>query len=266
MITVDIIAKHIRSVSWRYGLFDVYRDIIAMTAYSLANGLEYPYPGTASDEERQAYWREHNKRAHDREQAYLAIAQKYNKNELSSIANIIAEISTMLSDCTRDGASDDHLGNLFMTMELGNKSAGQFFTPFSVSKISAIMTLGNLQSEGVITVCDPTVGAGGMLLAAADVFREKGINYAERMLAYGCDVDIRCVQMAYLQLAWAGVPARIYHGNTLTQEMWDVWETPAYLFNWQHFQTKIKHMRKGGAANIDLRPIVGPVFYFDESF
>lgn len=264
MITVDTLAKHISSVSWRYSMYDIFSDTVAMAAYCLANGLEYPHHSLASDEERREYWKEHNKRAYNRELSYLALAKKYNQQELSSIASIVAKMIALLSECTRDGVFNDHLGNLFMSLELGNKSTGQFFTPYHISKLSAMVTQGNLHCEGVLTVTDPCVGAGGMLLAAADVFREQGINYAERMLAYGCDVDIRCVQMAYLQLSWAGIPARIFHGNTITQEMWDVWETPAYLFNWLHFQPAVKRMLSGEIADKEFRPAIGPIFYFNK--
>lgn len=259
MITVETLSKRFQSVSWRWGLFDVFKDTIAMAAYSLANGLEFPYHSQASNEERRAYWKEHNERAYKRELAYIEIAKKYNKQELNAIAQIIAETFILLSSCTRGEPFDDYLGRIFMNLELGNKHTGQFFTPFSVSKMSAKMTIGNLPDEGVLTVSDPTVGAGGMLLAAADIFNEKGINYAERMLAYGCDVDLRCVQMAYLQLSWAGVPALVYHGNTLTQQMWDFWETPAYLFNWLHFQPVLRRLREG-----DIKPVIGPYFEFKE--
>lgn len=263
MITAETLSKRIRSVSWRWGLYDVFKDTIAMAAYSLANGLEFPYPSQASDEERRSYWKEHNERAYRRETAYLQIAKKYNKQEFTAIAEIIAEMFALLSKCTRDGAFDDYLGSLYMGLELGNKSTAQFFTPYQVSKMSAKMTIGNIPDTEVLTVADPTVGAGGMLLAAADILNEKEINYTERMLAYGCDVDLRCVQMAYLQLSLAGVPAIIEHGNSLTLEIWDVWETPAYLFNYQHFQPVLRRIKGEISADyIDLRPVIGPVFYF----
>ena len=49
------------------------------------------------------------------------------------------------------------------------------------------------------------------------------------------DLDIRCVHMTYLQLALAGVPAIVCHQNTLTNELWSVWKTPAFIFQYHRF-------------------------------
>ena len=75
-----------------------------------------------------------------------------------------------------------------------------------------------------------------MLIAALEVLKSLGVNYARNCFMEANDVDIRCVHMTYLQLALAGVPAIVRHQNTLTRECWSVWYTPAYLFQYLRFR------------------------------
>ena len=39
----------------------------------------------------------------------------------------------------------------------------------------------------------------------------------------------------YLQLSLAGVPAIIKHQNALSRELWSVWKTPAFVFQYHRF-------------------------------
>ena len=40
-----------------------------------------------------------------------------------------------------DGRFNDNLGEIFMRCNLGNKTAGQFFTPYQISEFMARVTL-----------------------------------------------------------------------------------------------------------------------------
>ena len=90
--------------------------------------------------------------------------------------------------------------------------------------------------DEIITINDPCCGGGGMLIAALEVLKSLGVNYARNCFMEANDVDIRCVHMTYLQLALAGVPAIVRHQNTLTRECWSVLYTPAYLFQYLRFR------------------------------
>ena len=170
------------------------------------------------------------------------IRAKYSDSEQKLFAQALAETITLFD---RHGLYD-WLGELYMESSTSSKRAGQFFTPYSLSRLAATTTAKRgaellADGEDVITVSEPTCGAGGMVLALADVLREQGVNYAWHMAAECCDLDERCVHMAYVQLSLAGIPAVVRRQNTLTMERYGPpWHTPALVFNWLHFRRYVK--------------------------
>ena len=58
----------------------------------------------------------------------------------------------------------DYLGELYMQIEAGNKNAGQYFTPYDVSKFMAAITLGEPPDKPFI-LNEPCCGSGGMVVA-----------------------------------------------------------------------------------------------------
>lgn len=115
----------------------------------------------------------------------------------------------------------DFLGALYMKLELGNHWKGQFFTPYNVSRMIAEMSIGNAQKEidnkGWIAICDPCIGGGAMLIAAANTMRRQKIYYHDHVLFVGQDVDRVVGLMAYIQLSLLGCPGYIVIGNSLTR-------------------------------------------------
>lgn len=161
----------------------------------------------------------------------------------SSSREKMTRVCAILSELCMQNADGDHeicdvLGELYMQSGKSSKMAGQFFTPFHVSRLTAELGMESAKPDeyGVITLNEPSCGSGGMILACAEWMRRRGINYAERLFAVGQDVDGRCVRMAYVQCSLAGIPAIIKHGDTLRMETHDIWITPAALFNWVKFR------------------------------
>ena len=178
-----------------------------------------------------------------REERYLHIIRSYTPDLQKKLAEIFAKVYALLASVVYDdGRFNDNLGELFMRCNLGNKTAGQFFTPYHLSGLMARVTIDETlvkektADDGILTVNDPCCGGGGMLMAALEVLHSLGVNYARNCFIEANDVDLRCVHMTYLQLALAGVPAIVRHQNTLTRECWSVWYTPAYLFQYLRFR------------------------------
>lgn len=184
-----------------------------------------------------------------REKRYLDIVKKYDKSDLDLMAQLFAEIWVLLGNMTEDGF-DDYLGKLYMASDTSNKKAGQFFTPYDVSKLSAEMTMtGDVLGKDIITIYEPACGSGGMVLACMDVLQNTHkINYTAHSFVVAGDIDSRCVHMTYIQLSLAGVPAVVEQRNALTMELiGGVWRTPAYLFQYPRFKDIMKGTVQGGS-------------------
>ena len=180
----------------------------------------------------------------DREERYLQIIKKYPKDMQNLLVDIFANIYILLSQQINPAVGfADYLGELYMRSETSNSKAGQFFTPYCVSKMCAETVIEKKRVETakdndeILTFSEPACGSGGMVIAAADVlYNTHHFNYSRNMLVECSDIDSRCVHMSYLQLGLAGIPAVIYRRNTLTMETWDRWETPAYIMQWMRFK------------------------------
>ena len=108
----------------------------------------------------------------------------------------------------------DLLGELFMRLDVNSARAGQYFTPMSIAEMMARMQFDRTDFErlvaekGCVTVCDPAVGSGVMLLAYAKVVHEAlGRPGLAKVRFYGADVDERCVNMCRIQLRVNGLDA-----------------------------------------------------------
>ena len=221
--TVDEIIKRIKSATYRVDTSQLIADVFECGAISIANTVAIP-----QDQER--------------EERYKQIMEKYEPAERQLLCEIFGMIYALLSSVVYDnGVFKDYLGDLFMRCNQGNNSTGQFFTPYHISQFMAKATIGDevitkAENDGILTVCDPCCGAGGLMLAALDVLKnDYNINYARNCFIECSDIDIRCVHMTYLQLSLAGVPAIIKHQNSLSRELWSVWKTPAFVFQYSRF-------------------------------
>ena len=98
---------------------------------------------------------------------------------------------------------------------------------FSVPGLAGDDAEKELTTKPYITVNDPCTGSGALLLGYAGAMKRHKIEYQTKMRAVATDIDLKCVHMAYIQLALYNIPAVIIHGNSLTVEEWSHWFTPA---------------------------------------
>lgn len=165
--------------------------------------------------------------ADKREEQYMTIIKKYTPEEL----NVFPQLFALIVSGMEEDPDHDILGELYMQLELGNVHAGQFFTPYSICKLMAQVTmdeqkvLAELDRCGYITISDPACGAGATLVAAAMMLREarelKGmnINFQQQALFVGQDIDYTVGLMCYIQLSLLGCTGYVHIGNTLTHPM-----------------------------------------------
>lgn len=165
------------------------------------------------------------------EAAYMEIVKrrKHPKETMDDCARALAHVVEAL-----EAEPGDFLSPIFGELAAYDK-AGQFMTPFALSEVSARMLLGDAPAileaarrdgRSWISLSEPAVGMGSMVLAATKVLHEHGID-VHRQAHWQCvDVDFKAVCGAYIQLSLAGVSAWVIHGNTLSLETWGAFPTP----------------------------------------
>ena len=117
-------------------------------------------------------------------------------------------------DAVEDQPFHDILGEIFMRLDVNSVRAGQFMTPWNIAEMMARMQFDRedfervVQEKGAVTVCDPAVGSGVMLLSFAKVVHgEFGRWGTSKLRLYGQDIDQRCVLMCRIQLRMNGLDA-----------------------------------------------------------
>ncbi len=203
-----------------YGEYTVFSDFVKMCAISIYNSF-------AKDEKM--------------EQEYLNTINSYEKEEQSLFPKMFGELIMMYEDSKDD--ITDILGPFYEKEHLGNSHIGQFFTPHHISDLMAEMTVGEeetiksqIEKNGFITMCEPTCGAGGMVLSYVKALAKRHINYQQDLLVEATDISDVCAYMTYIQLSLYGIPAVVYCGNTLTLDMRFKMETPLFYLNYWKFR------------------------------
>ena len=214
------IAKIFEGLTYRHSRWTVWSDFVLMAACTLSM-LDV----------------EHRE---ERVQMYNNAAKKYNAAELEKLRDIFEAVIQAIEE----NPDQDFLGELFMALELSNEARGQFFTPYSVCAMMAKMQCGDIaekvEAKGYLSVNDPAVGAGALLIAFANECRAQGVNYQEHILFVGQDIDYVAAMMCYIQISLLGCAGYVIVGDTLTTPPTEplsnqnVWYTPMlYRDIWQ---------------------------------
>lgn len=215
-------ARTFRKLTYRSSPWEVWKDFITMFACSLSNSLD------------KANFAE-------RESCYMQIVRnrKYSKQELNLFPQLVAETVMALEY----NPEQDFLGKIFMELGLGNDAGGQFFTPYSVCRCMAGITMSDVltlvKEKGYITINDPACGAGATLIAGIYEARKQldkaNLNFQNHVLISAQDIDYTTALMCYIQISLLGVAGYIKVGNTLTEPMCSTdtlenyWFTPMYF-------------------------------------
>lgn len=191
------IINKIKSLSGRYSPYNIFSDWIECSALAIQNACTMP----------------HTELWEAREKEYLDIMRRYNEDERFAIR----ELFFLLVDAM-DEEMTDVLGEVYMAAGLGSKYTGQFFTPFHLSELCARVAIQDKIDHfdgNVLTLTEPSCGGGGMIIAAAKVMKEAGINPQKYLRIVAQDLDWKGVYMTYLQLSLLGLKAKVVQGDTL---------------------------------------------------
>ncbi|MGA4519253.1 N-6 DNA methylase [Solibacillus silvestris] len=204
------LVKAFESFRYKHDLINVFEDFLYLTAAAFSNSVD-------------------KLNFDKREEEYLRRIKKYSKAEAAKFPELLGELVM----CFEVGGPNDHLGNLFMELGLGNSAKGQFFTPYPVSQMMARMIVSkedidkHIKEKGYFTLCEPTCGAGGMIIATYEAVMELGYNPQVVMRVTSQDIDIKAVLMTFIQTTLLGIDNTVILGDTLALEERDVWRTPS---------------------------------------
>ena len=206
------IIKKINKLSGRYSVYEIFADWVKMFAISISNSVDVL-------------------NFESREKEYMDIAKKYNSGELK----IISDMCGMLVIAMEEEMTDI-LGYIYHHLELHSNNLGQFFTPYHLCRLMADVTEPVYNEKGYITVSEPSVGAGGNIIAFCEKLKKEGINYQKCVKVVGQDLDWKSVYMAYVQFSLYGIPAVVVQGDTLQNPYTggfgkNVFVTPGYAVN-----------------------------------
>lgn len=226
--------RKIESLSYGLNTLTLFQDFIEIAALSL-HQQPYHCGLVRKDEEYEKI-----------EAEYMERICKYKPEVRNSFPELIALVHIALAE-----KPQDFLGSVYMKLEVANKRNGEFFTPYHISKMMACMVLGDvatlIKEKGYFTMCEPACGAGGMVIAAADIVRESGFCATDSMTFAATDINRICFNMTYIQSSLLQLTGIVVHGNTLSMEAFDVRETPYH---------KIKSSASGRLFTAEEKKIV----------
>lgn len=222
----------LNDMAYEHPRYEVISDFFEMSAIAIRNAVSY-------DSQRAEY-----------EKRYADVAKKYNGKQIKAFSMALARFQDEITLAINGGAPfRDWAGELYMESGTYNANFGQFFTPYAVSSLAArvgadIDTIKAKIAEDnnyIITIQEPTVGAGGLVVAEIENLKNHGINYSWNCFVDCGDIDARCFFMTYLTLSLLGVPAVVRLGDALKLEYRAAWFTPAYIFGYSHFYSRLKN-------------------------
>lgn len=191
------ISQEIEKMSGKHSSYQVFSDWVETMALSISNASELI----------------HGELWEKREAQYMSIVQRHDRATMEHFV----ELTWMLTQAL-DENIEDVLGAVCMSGAMGNKSTGQFFTPFNLTMMVAQMTVPkDISYENPLILNEPCAGGGGMMIAAAKVLLERGLNPQRCMRVIAQDLDWRGVYMTYVQLSLLGIKAIVAQGDTLTE-------------------------------------------------
>lgn len=222
-----------RSLTGRWRSWDIWTDFVTLVACTISNSVD---------------------RLHydEREKIYLQIIRKYNKEEQQLFPKLFAHLVLALEE----NPEQDFLGDIYTELGLNSKEHRQIFTPYSISRFMAEITMGDFVSQveekGFVEIHDCCCGAGAILIAAANVAKDRlekvNLNFQNHLLLTGQDIDPLVTMMCYIQLSLLGVAGYFKVGNALTEPIADTdslenyWFTPMYFAPVWHYRRMWRRM------------------------
>jgi type I restriction-modification system DNA methylase subunit len=159
--------------------------------------------------------------AQTREEEYLEVAGRYSKDELGLVSKALA---SLILEMERK-PFEDLLGPLYQEVaaKATRDARGEFYTPRPISQAMARMLFNAdkvKEDNRTVSFCDPACGAGGMVLAFAELLAPSHVH----LLRATCwDINPVAADMCYVNTTLWGIPAEIVWGDSLRATVHGSW-------------------------------------------
>jgi len=166
-----------------------------------------------------------------REAEYMEEAKHWQKPELELFAEALGALVREMES----QPFTDLIGGYYMDFAISLKSqqwGGEYHTPKPICDMMAKTTFGDmseLPSYRPITVCEPACGAGAMILSVGQVCSPE---VRRRLRVTAIDINRTACDMAFINTSLWGIPTRVIHGNTLSNEYWAAWSNIHHIAPW----------------------------------
>lgn len=207
---ISVIVKKIKSLDGRYRFDQLFYDWVKIMAISLAN----------------------QNRFHDNNSKYsmeyFELFEKYGAEYFAVFSECFAELIHIFE--TQE--INDYLGRIYHELGMHNVNKGQFFTPYALSREIAVCAIDEemlaTSNNKKIKVLESACGAGAMVLAQVEHIKSNNGNLKNFEFTC-CDIDINVLMMCYVQMSLAGANAICVLGDSLKNEVLEIWETPSRI-------------------------------------
>ena len=169
-----------------------------------------------------------------REAEYLEEAKRWEASELDTFAEALAALIIEMEA----SPFEDIIGGYYIEFALSSKGQqwnGEFHTPKTICDMIARIVVGDMSSlpaDGPITLCEPACGAGAMILSFAEACSPE---VRRRLRVTAIDINRTACDMTFINTTLWGIPTRVIHGNTLSNEYWSAWSNLHYIAPWLPF-------------------------------
>ena len=162
-----------------------------------------------------------------REAEYLRVIRRYDRPEQAALSEAFADVLALkLADPFLDV-----FGAAYMEQRSNRakQHMGEFYTPDSIGALMARLTMRLPEPGRTLTLAEPACGSGLLILEAARALVDLG-GCPLHLQVQATDLSFTAVDMTLVNLGLAGIPALVRRGNSITNEVFATYETPAWRF------------------------------------
>lgn len=172
----------------------------------------------------------------------LGINAQKQKDTISEVIKAIGKLKLISADGKSDALGDAYEYLIGQFASETGKKAGEFYTPQKVSELLTKLTLVGKKYPEELTVYDPAMGSGSLLLNFKKYINDVG-GKEDNVIYYGQEINISTYNLAKMNMILHGVASgnqHLRHGDTLdedwppiSQTMFDaVVMNPPYSHKW----------------------------------